>query len=224
MTDGLPEGVGELVYEGPNVMMGYAEHPRDLALAAMPPRLRTGDLARALPDGLFEVVGRRSRFTKVFGLRVNLDEVEAHLATNGVSGRCLGVEGSIDVFVTRRRDVTTARDLVAALCGVPTWVVRTPRLRELPLTPNGKTYYRRLADLAEERPDSAPVGPVDAEDLDQLYAGVLDRDDVSLHQRFADLGADSLSCGELAVRLRARVDSLPREWHRMPFADVAGGP
>src|SRR3546814_9236969 len=73
----------------------------------MPPRLRTGDLARALPDGLFEVVGRRSRFTKVFGLRVNLDEVEAHLATNGVSGRCLGVEGSIDVFVTRRRDVTT---------------------------------------------------------------------------------------------------------------------
>ncbi|NYG59688.1 acyl-CoA synthetase (AMP-forming)/AMP-acid ligase II [Nocardioides daedukensis] len=223
MTDGLPEGVGELVYQGSNVMMGYAEHPRDLALAAMPPRLRTGDLARALPHGLFEVVGRRSRFTKVFGLRVNLDEVEAHLAANGVSGRCVGVEGSIDVFVTRRRDLATAGDLVAALCGVPTWVVRTHRLRELPMTPNGKTDYRRLAELADERPDSAPVGPMDAEDLRQLYARVLDRDDVTVDQSFADLGADSLSFVELAVRLGERVDPLPREWHRMPIAEIAGG-
>src|SRR3546814_13497852 len=64
---------------------------------------------------------------------------------------------------------------------------------------------------------------MDAEDLRQLYARVLDRDDVRVDQSFADLGADSLSFVELAVRLGERVDPLPREWHRMPIAEIAGG-
>src|SRR3546814_11626881 len=64
---------------------------------------------------------------------------------------------------------------------------------------------------------------MDAEDLRQLYARVLDRDDVSVDQSFADPGADSLSFVELAVRLGERVAPLPREWHRMPIAATDGG-
>ncbi len=68
-------GTGELVYSGPNVMMGYAESPADLATGDVVAELRTGDLAR-VEDGLFEVIGRRSRNAKVFGLRIDLDRVE----------------------------------------------------------------------------------------------------------------------------------------------------
>jgi acyl-CoA synthetase (AMP-forming)/AMP-acid ligase II len=71
-------GVGELVYSGPNVMLGYARTPADLALPREFTELRTGDLARQV-DGLFEVVGRRNRYGKVFGLRLDLDAVERHL-------------------------------------------------------------------------------------------------------------------------------------------------
>ena len=65
---GMPDGVGELVYRGPNVMLGYATSQADLARGADVDELATGDLARFhADDGVFEIVGRRSRFVKPFG-------------------------------------------------------------------------------------------------------------------------------------------------------------
>ena len=73
--------VGELVYRGPNVMLGDATEPDDLAAGHTIDALFTGDLARRSPeDGLYEIVGRRSRFIKPFGLRVDLDALEGALA------------------------------------------------------------------------------------------------------------------------------------------------
>ena len=50
-TDGSDPDVGELVYRGPNVMMGYAHGPADLALGKTVEALHTGDVARRTPDG-----------------------------------------------------------------------------------------------------------------------------------------------------------------------------
>ena len=66
-------------------MLGYAETPADLALGRVVSRLRTGDVARRTADGLYEVIGRRSRFAKVFGLRIDLDQVERVYADEGTS-------------------------------------------------------------------------------------------------------------------------------------------
>ena len=90
--------VGEPVYSGPNVMMGYAHTAADLARGCELSELRTGDLARRTADGLFEVVGRRSRFAKVVGLRVDLDQVERDLERRGLSA--LRGRGSGLVVVT----------------------------------------------------------------------------------------------------------------------------
>lgn len=68
---------GEIVYRGPNVMGGYAESAADLAAGdELGGMLRTADLGRIDSDGMLWVTGRLSRFAKVFGLRVNLAEVE----------------------------------------------------------------------------------------------------------------------------------------------------
>ena len=77
------DGVGEIVYTGPNVMLGYAHTPADLALGRTVTELRTGDLGRRRADGLFQVTGRRSRFVKPFGVRVDLDATETLLAARG---------------------------------------------------------------------------------------------------------------------------------------------
>jgi acyl-CoA synthetase (AMP-forming)/AMP-acid ligase II len=58
--------VGELVYTGPNVMMGYGHRSQDLALGASTTELRTGDLARQRDDGLYEIVGRSNRLAKIY--------------------------------------------------------------------------------------------------------------------------------------------------------------
>ena len=74
-------GEGELVYTGPNVMMGYAETAADLGRGAEVDELRTGDLARRRDDGLYEITGRLSRFVKAFGLRLDLDLIGVCLDT-----------------------------------------------------------------------------------------------------------------------------------------------
>ena len=70
------------MYSGDNVMLGYATDPADLALGATLDELRTGDLGRVDPaSGLFEIVGRRSRLVKPFGLRIDLDSLERELGS-----------------------------------------------------------------------------------------------------------------------------------------------
>ena len=74
---------GEIVFDGPNVMLGYAHGPADLALGRTVDRLRTGDLGELTPEGLLRVVGRRARFVKVLGHRIDLDALESRLRDAG---------------------------------------------------------------------------------------------------------------------------------------------
>ena len=68
---------GELIYEGKNVSMGYAICGEDLAKDDENNGvLVTGDLAKRDKDGFYYIVGRKKRFIKLFGNRVNLDETE----------------------------------------------------------------------------------------------------------------------------------------------------
>jgi len=76
-----PMEEGELIYEGPNVMLGYATCADDLARGdETGGRVATGDLGYRDASGLFYITGRRSRFVKLFGWRVSLDEVEQLLS------------------------------------------------------------------------------------------------------------------------------------------------
>ena len=72
-----PHTTGELVYEGRNVTLGYAECGEDLIKGdERNGILETGDMAQYDEDGYFYIVGRKKRFLKIYGNRVNLDEVD----------------------------------------------------------------------------------------------------------------------------------------------------
>ncbi len=224
-VDDVPDpSIGELVYSGPNVMMGYASSAADLARGHELDELRTGDLGRLLPGGLLEVVGRRSRFAKVFGLRLDLDEIERHLHAAGMPAACAEVDGSLVVVVERRRHMARARDAVAELCDLPLWVVHAVR-EDIPTTESGKTDHRAVATIASEVAEQAPrrAGGASADDLCELYAGLLGRDGVTPADSFVGLGADSLSYVELSVRLGERLDRLPRDWHLRSIAELSCG-
>ncbi|MGI9587908.1 MAG: AMP-binding protein, partial [Dietzia maris] len=102
-----PHAPGELVYRGPNVMMGYARTSADLARGPELDELRTGDLARIADDGLVEIVGRMGRETKIFGHRIDLGRVESTLADGGFDAWCVG-EPDWLVVVTRERSQALA--------------------------------------------------------------------------------------------------------------------
>ena len=127
LDEGVDEraGVGELVYAGPNVMLGYAESSADLALGREVVELRTGDLARET-DGVFEVVGRLNRHGKVFGLRLDLDGHREPRPGRGRPSRPGRGHGSCGPRIPHE-SVATARSLV-------TWPHVTV---ECPCTPCG---------------------------------------------------------------------------------------
>lgn len=149
--------VGELVYSGPNVMLGYAESPADLSLGRTVVELRTGDLARQAPDGLYEIVGRRSRFAKILGLRIDPQRVEAALERHGVRAYCAGDGDELAITAAgTAADEPRLRRLAAAACGLPPRAVRLRALPEadLPRLPTGKPDYTAVRHLS--RPAARP--------------------------------------------------------------------
>ncbi|GAA1790623.1 AMP-binding protein [Agromyces lapidis] len=219
------DGVGELVYEGPNVMLGYAERPADFALGRTVHELRTGDLARRRDDGLFEVVGRANRFAKVFGLRLDLDRVERLLAEEGIAARLASDDERLLVFATAERLVAAARERVAALTGLPPHAVVGYAVAEFPRTASGKPDTAALLRFAADHervlgPAAATGGtnPTTAasddlpERVRELLATLLGVPNASPDDSFAGLGGDSLSYIEVSLRLEQLLGALPREW------------
>ncbi|HEY0953584.1 MAG TPA: AMP-binding protein, partial [Roseateles sp.] len=156
LADGQPAtgaAEGELAYRGPNVMLGYAEAPADLLRGAEVEWLRTGDLARRDADGFHWITGRLKRFVKLFGHRVNLDEVEQMLRARGLQAGVVGRDDRLQLaLVGLDADAcqALARELAAQLrCAhhaVQAWPVDA-----LPLGSNGKPLYARLQALLDER-------------------------------------------------------------------------
>ena len=220
--------VGELVYSGPNVMLGYAETPADLALGRTVDELRTGDVARRTPEGLYEVIGRRSRFVKPFGLRVDLDELERLVSLVGVAGLCTGDDERVVVAVQGRGHATSVARLVADQVGLPASRVLVAEVVELPRLGNGKPDYRAVAALAPVTPhDGGRPGVTGSSDRDAavraLYAEVVGRP-VLDHESFVDAGGDSLSYVELSLGLEEILGSLPGDWHTRPIGALLQAP
>lgn len=226
VSEATEPGVGELVYEGPNVMMGYAESPADLTAGRTVDALRTGDLAR-ISDGLIEIVGRRGRQAKVFGLRLDLDRIETTLAARvrPAEVRCLAVGDALHAFTTRRRSSSRLHAELAELCGLPRSAVRVHTVAELPRTCAGKPDHAALERQArlvdDSRVAAGPDLPVTALSLRDEFALVLGRPDADVTDSFVSLGGDSLSYVELATRLGQRLDRLPHAWHTRTIAELA---
>jgi acyl-CoA synthetase (AMP-forming)/AMP-acid ligase II len=222
-------GEGELVYAGPNVMMGYAETADDLARGPGLDELRTGDLARRRDDGLYEITGRLSRFVKSFGLRIDLDRVERLLGDDGIEARTVGIDERIAVFVRHERFAAAARRAVQRHAGLPPHAFDVHAVAEFPRTANGKPDHAALrahASLLQATDGAGPpsggsAGSGSGADLRDLYAALLGRPDATEDDSFTSLDGDSLNYVELSLRLEERIGALPADWPSRPIRDLA---
>ena len=206
--------VGEVVYRGPNVMMGYAEGPGDLARGAELDELATGDLGRIDDNGLLQVVGRTSRFAKLFGLRVDLARVERQLAERGVSAVCASDDTRLVVAV--ESDAPGLRAVVAELASLPVRAVEIALYPALPRLANGKPDYQALLD----RTDDAPPPSQRRDTVESIYADVLGVRELDPHDTFASLGGDSFSYVEVSIRIEQTLGYLPEAWHIAPLGEL----
>lgn len=140
--------VGELVYEGPNVCLGYAHSADDLALGDDNRGvLRTGDLARCDEDGYFYLEGRLHRFLKIHGKRISLDQIERAVAEKGLECVARGMDDHLVVQVVDAPglDIGLLRHEVADFSGIHFTAVSVVTIPELPRLPTGKVDYQCLA-------------------------------------------------------------------------------
>lgn len=202
---------GELVYHGPNVMMGYAETRADLARGAEVAALATGDIARREGD-FFRIIGRKRRMSKIAGLRVGHDAVEAALTGQGLAAAVWGDDTCLWVAVEGPADADALTLRVAALAGLTPAHVRLRILPRLPRLPSGKIDYPALG---RDAADAGPRGVADA------FATAFHPRPVGPRDSFATLGGDSLRHVELALALERALGHLPENWERRPLAELA---
>ncbi len=183
---------------------------------------KTGDLARYLPDGKIEYLGRIDNQVKIRGFRIELGEIETVLSQHSA------VKTAV---VIAREDETNQKRLVAYIipqieiisppkeqnslnitqlrqflkAKLPEYMIPSAFviLESLPLTPNGKTDYRALPspEFQSQAQYIAPRNPIE-EILSSIWAKVLKVSQVGIHDNFFELGGHSLLATQLISRIR----------------------
>jgi acyl-CoA synthetase (AMP-forming)/AMP-acid ligase II len=142
----LDDDTGELLYTGPNVMLGYSETASDLAKGdELHGLLRTGDVGRRDEEGFYYIVGRLKRFLKIYGKRFNLDEMEDAMGRRGCGTvACFGNDDRIVVAMERGSPEPLVREVLEHLKIHP-HAFRLVNVDTLPRYPNSKIDYQSLA-------------------------------------------------------------------------------
>ena len=238
----VPIGVpGELHIGGRSLARGYLNRPDLTADKFIPDPFsnvagarmyKTGDLARHLPDGNIEYIGRTDHQVKIRGFRIELGEIEAVLAQHPFVRQALvsthqeasGEKCLVAYVVGDREHPPTTGDMRSFLKDkVPEYMVPSVfmLLDSLPTMPNGKADRSALPKPDQTRPEMQRtfVGPRDDLELQLtgLWEEVLNIRPIGVTDNFFELGGHSL----LAVRLFALIDK--RLGKKLPLAALFRG-
>jgi amino acid adenylation domain-containing protein len=212
-------GVGELVTSGAGLARGYLNRPSltaekfiEVDIFGKRERIyKTGDLARWLPDGNLEYLGRIDHQIKLRGFRIELGEIEAvlsqHDATNEVVVTLYERDGNkfLAAYLTLHQIIKPQilRDYLKA--GLPDYMIPTSFtvLDKMPLTPNGKIDRRALPEPDAFESSENIVPRTETESLlTTLWSAVLKVEVNSVNAHFFDLGGHSLMATQLVSRIR----------------------
>ncbi len=223
----VPVGVrGELHIAGAGLARGYLNQPELTALKFIPNPIseepgerlyKTGDLARYLPDGRLECLGRIDNQVKIRGFRIELKEIETVLSQHPAVR---------EAVVVVQEDKPDLQRLVAYVVSHPEQDVAITEMRSLlkeklpeymipsdfvllpalPLTPNGKVDRRALPAPDTSKNDLEvnfvpPRTPVE-EIVADIWSQILQREQVGIYDNFFDLGGHSLLATQVISRLR----------------------
>ncbi|MBW4435397.1 MAG: amino acid adenylation domain-containing protein [Pelatocladus maniniholoensis HA4357-MV3] len=225
----LPIGVsGELHIGGVGLARGYLNQPELTALKFIPnpfskkegDRLyKTGDLARYLPSGDIEYIGRIDNQTKIRGYRIELGEIESainqHTAVREnvvvVSEESVNSQRIVAYVVPQEEQTLTIPELRSFLeSKLPNYMMPAAFVTSeaLPLTPNGKVDRKALSAPDKVRPELEVVSQPPQTEVEQAIANiwqeVLNVKNVGIHDNFFEMGGHSL----LLIQVYSKLQKL----------------
>jgi amino acid adenylation domain-containing protein/non-ribosomal peptide synthase protein (TIGR01720 family) len=231
----VPIGVaGELHIGGDGLARGYLNRPELTESKFIPnpftpnrsARLyKTGDLARYLPDGNIEFLGRIDHQVKIRGFRIELGEIEAVLSSHPqiqqavviATTDLVGNQRLIAYVVSKEEELSTQKLWEFLQQQLPTYMVPSAFviLDTLPLTPNGKVDRKALpipdGDIERTQEYVAPQTQIE-QILTTIWQELLLRERVSIHDNFFEIGGDSILSIQVVSRAKtAGVQITPKQ-------------
>ena len=135
----------ELIYEGDNVTLGYAICGEDLIKEDENIKvLFTGDIAEIDNEGFYYIIGRKKRFIKIFGSRINLDEIEQLIKTIVIECACTGIDDKLSVYLTSNTKEEDVRNLLTKKLSLHNSSFEIKIIDSIPKNESGKILYTKL--------------------------------------------------------------------------------
>lgn len=226
----VPEGViGEIYVGGGGVAHGYLNRKNlneDKFIAnsflsdTSSVLYKTGDLARWLPNGTVDYVGRIDQQVKIRGFRIELGEIQSAIQKiNGVSMvvvlcHSVGETKVLSAYVVKEKHSNlTLNSLKSILSGVLPWYMVPSAIsfiNEIPLNFNGKvdTEFLLLKKESKNICNSSYIAPnnVMQKIIANVFSEVIGFAKIDIHDSFFEMGGDSFSALELLSLLRKKID------------------
>ena len=232
---------GEIYVGGAGVARGYLNRPElnaerfiaDPFSEVAGARLyKSGDLARMLPDGEIEYLGRGDGQVKIQGFRIEVGEVEAAIvghpsireARVTAHTDVAGTKRLVAYYVAENGSRVAARELSGHLAAkLPPWMVPSVWMpvEAFPLTPHGKVDYAALpvptvGSIADLGSDADKAGTDIEEQVAAVWREVLGAEHVGLDDNFFDIGGTSLLLVSVHTKLQALLN------RKISVADLFG--
>jgi long-chain acyl-CoA synthetase len=136
---------GEIIYNGRNVMLGYASNYSELSVGdELNGVLHTGDLGYLDEDGYLFITGRKKRIVKVSGNRISLDHLESRLSSRSIQNAIINIDDKIKIFIKDKADEIKVTEELNSL-GIGKNNFSLVVVRKFPLNSNGKVNYVELS-------------------------------------------------------------------------------
>jgi len=138
--------IGELYFKGNNVFKGYSESYKDLfnKKKINSKLLETGDFAKFDKDGNYYLVGRKSRFVKIYGVRIGFDSIEDNLRENGILSAVVSKNEKLLIFIKKRISTKIKKD-ISQIIKIKVSDFNLIKISKFPRNENNKIAYNELS-------------------------------------------------------------------------------
>lgn len=222
--------VGELVYEGPNVMMGYASGVDSLNTDPIPQKLATGDFASVDKNGLYYIKGRKSRFIKIFGKRIGLDEIERLFKEANIDVVATGVDEHLLISTTQSHKQNAIYRLIQKHIDIPKTHFSIHIMDDFPRTTTGKIDYQSLNKLIPSTTKNKYTKSINwiffrkkekkTFEITEVFLETFGEKFLDENATFRSLGGDSLTYIRVSNAIENRIGYLPHKWDTIPISDL----
>ena len=136
--------IGELIYFGKNVSLGYARNLKDLSKGDINKgKLFTGDLAYKDNDNYFYIAGRKNRISKIFGVRIDLDDIEKQLKKNNYKVKCTPHNRYLKILFIEDYNINDIKKIIQNYYGINKNFMHFSKVKQF-TSPN---YFKEVIKL-----------------------------------------------------------------------------